>query len=62
VSMYMLGFTLVYIYIYIYLKASPLPPAPCQQATADWLPAEMGHFIPQTVILETLRLHFGYPE
>ena len=28
----------------LYLKASPLPPAPCQQATADWLPAEMGNF------------------
>ena len=27
------------------LKASPLPPAPCQPVTADWLTAEMGHFL-----------------
>ena len=28
-----------------HLKASPLPPAPCQQATADWWTVEMGHFL-----------------
>ena len=28
------------------LKASPLPPAPCQQATDDdWMTPEMGHFL-----------------
>ena len=29
---------------HIYLKASPLPPAPCQQATDDRMTREMGHF------------------
>jgi hypothetical protein len=27
------------------IKALPLPPAPCQQATADWLTAEIGYFL-----------------
>ena len=29
---------------FVILKASPLPPAPCQQATDDWMTPEMGHF------------------
>ena len=41
------------------LKASPLPPAPYQQATAGSWSAEMGHFCMQNLYLGDLRLHFG---
>ena len=33
------------------LKASPLPPAFCQQATADWLTAELGQFLYEKLLI-----------
>ena len=42
-------------------KASPLPPAPLDAGNCWLVDCGTGSlFIPKTVILETLRLHFGY--
>ena len=43
-------------------KASPLPPAPLDVGNCWLVDCGTGSlFVPKTVILETLRLQFGYP-
>ena len=44
------------------MKASPLLPAPYQQATAGWWPAEMGHFCMQNLYFGNLEAPFWYTD
>ena len=55
-------YSLLSVVLWIYLKASPLPPAPCQQATADWLSAEMVTFYTQNCHFGDLEAPFWCPE
>ena len=62
-------FSCIFIYFHICPKASPLPPAPCQTAAANWFPGAWDDFsVFLGVILKIWRLlyedlddHFGHP-